>query len=180
MIYKLNQAELDYCNNSVQNYDFHFNQIHRGDDGQSSFIGHCGEIAFARILKKNNIEFEYTGGESFYWDFVVDGIKIDVKAESSKYPHKETYKTFVKDSQSHYPSDMYVFVHVQNMGDEVVANVYGWSWKKDFYDKAMFVAPGDKLDDGYEVKHDGNYVIANQLNEIGELIVELRKQQFEV
>jgi len=82
------------------------------EDGAGQLAGIIGELAFGRYLKSLQIPFEYVADRKQGYDFVVDGIKIDVKTKSCSSRPRPNYTAHVTHSQRDYDADLYVFARV--------------------------------------------------------------------
>jgi len=82
------------------------------EDGAGQVAGIIGELAFGRFLKSIDTPFLYVADQKRGHDFVVGGLKVDVKTKSCSSRPRPHYTAHVTESQRNYEADLYVFARV--------------------------------------------------------------------
>jgi len=106
---------------------------------RSQETGFLGECAFGRYLQDNNIDFEYHGDCSFDFDFIVNGIYIDVKSSGTKYGKKPEHNCILTQYQEKQRTDIYVFTAVS----QSKVWLMGWEDKKRFWQNGERKSKGE-------------------------------------
>jgi|688.fasta_scaffold15661_16 hypothetical protein len=115
------------------------------EDGAGQLTGTLGELAFGRWLKDAGIAFEYVADNKGAYDFVVNGLKIDVKSKGCTSPPRPNYTCHVLAAQATYDVDLYVFCRTDISGH---VWLLGWMHKNHFWTsgKACDVTRGQMAD----------------------------------
>ena len=137
-------------------------------DGSGQYTGHLGERIFCDLLAANQITYLHCAGDKDQHDVVVRvgdrKVKIDVKTKRRNVSSSMDYDGHVTCDQKDYDSDIYVFVHVDDSGAEVM----GWMKKADFWSECRTVEAGEK--DGSFVERAGagkiKYSAMRPINEL--------------
>lgn len=107
--------------------------------GGGSLAGFIGEVAIAEYfrLRKWSVSHDNT----YDYDLIVAGKKIDVKTKRCTSPPKTSYECSLANFNTTQKCDIYMFTRV----DEKAGKVYllGWISKKDFKDKSIFHKKGE-------------------------------------
>jgi hypothetical protein len=104
-------------------------------EGKGNVYGFMGEIVFAEAM---GLAFSNT----FDYDFILDGIKIDVKTKHCTSPPRPEYECSVADVNKDQDCHFYVFVRV--MKDLSKAWILGKKRKADYYNEATFYKKGQE------------------------------------
>lgn len=102
--------------------------------GEGNLAGFIGEIVVARFL---NARIENT----YDYDLVLDGIKIDVKTKRTSVKPQLHYECSVAAFNTKQKCDWYVFVRVKN--DDSKAWILGYLPKDEYYRSAKLLKKGD-------------------------------------
>ena len=108
-------------------------------NGSGQRAGLIGEMAFAHELAERRITYEHLGGEAQHHDFLVGGVKIDVKSKQRNVPPSYDYDAHVTASIKDADCRLYVFVSVTK-GEPTLM---GWCGKEEFWGKAKLVRKGE-------------------------------------
>ena len=114
-------------------YDF-YNLQHSITKGRSQIYGAIGEIM---------VMDEYGCGpqNTYDYDMIIDGYKVDVKTKVTNYAPKPHYNCTVFDYNTTQQCDRYYFVRV--LKDMTIAYLLGYIDKSDFYARATFGGKGE-------------------------------------
>ena len=108
-------------------------------------VGYMGEEALASILKaKRENTYEY--------DFIVDGVRIDAKTKASKFPPKGHYDVSIYPQQKYQNTDYYAFMRLNE--DYTKAWMLGIVSKDVFFDNAFVLKRGVMQSNGLIPKSD--------------------------
>lgn len=110
------------------------NSISRGN---GNLAGFCGEIATARHLSSVGFEVDHTN--TYEYDLIANGIKVDVKSKNCTSPPKPFYECSVANYNTKQKCDRYVFTRVNNN----IVYLLGWISKDKFYRDAVFHKKGE-------------------------------------
>lgn len=104
-------------------------------EGKGNVYGFLGEIVFAEAMGLSPIN-------TFDYDFILDGIKIDVKTKHCTSPPLPKFECSVADVNKDQDCHFYVFVRV--MKDLSRAWILGKKRKADYYNEATFYKKGQE------------------------------------
>jgi hypothetical protein len=108
-------------------------------------VGYMGEEAVQSILKaKRENTYEY--------DFIVDGVRIDVKTKASKYPPRGSYDVSIYPQQKYQNTDYYAFMRIDDQYEK--AWLLGIVSKDVFFDNAFVLKKGVPQSNGLIPKSD--------------------------
>lgn len=150
-----------------------FNKTTILDDGQGQTAGAVAEMAFGRWLKDHGIDFTYTADTSYAHDFLVDGLKVDVKAKQCTSTPQPHYTVHVTASQKNHDADAYVFARVSDKSIWLL----GWTLKQDFWesDLAADVQAGQVMD-GMTQRADARRIEIRHLSEMTSILIAVGPQ----
>lgn len=127
--------------------------------GKGNEAGILGELAVC-LLKSES----FTRVNTYDYDVLGEnGSKWDVKTKQRTVPIRPHFYASVADFNTKQRCDGYIFVSVY----DDTAQVIGWIWKKDFYEKATFYKKGDvdpSSHDGWKFRADCYNLSYSELN----------------
>lgn len=134
------------------------NSITKGAGNIAGFLGE--EIANSLIGGEINNTFDY--------DIIKDGVKIDVKTKRCTSEPKPHYDCSIAAYSKKQGCDQYVFVRIENKGGR-----WGRAWvlgcmnKKEFFKRARFMKKGEiDSSNGFKVQADCYNLAIEELNDI--------------
>ncbi len=136
--------------------------------GRGQFAGVIGECAVGRYFLDTGIDFDYDARESYDYDFVVNGYRIDVKSKYSVGDPKPHYTVRIPEYQRNQDCDLYIFTYVTDSK----VTVLGYMNKDDFWETASCAKAGDKAD-GFTERVDCHYIEIENLHPIENLELKL-------
>lgn len=143
-----------------------FNHMTILESGQGQIPGTLGELGFIKYLKKNNIEYDYVADQKLPYDFLINGIKVDVKTKLCTSKPKKSYSCHVAMTQKNYDADIYVFART----DMERVYLLGYIDKSNFWcaenQNAKDVKKGEVDDDHFKEKENARKMIISDLVEM--------------
>ena len=130
-------------------------------------------MAFAHALAEQRITYQHLGGDKQHHDFLVGGIKIDVKAKQRNVKPSYEYDAHVTASIKDADCRLYVFVSVTDGHPTLM----GWCGKEEFWSKAKIVREGELDERGKPERADAGKLRYSELQEMGELWGPLRRSK---
>jgi hypothetical protein len=166
--YQIMLSWLNYANQA--NTGFAYNSTTIIPNGEGQVVGTLGEIAFAQWLRDMEIDFEYCAKNSYDFDFIVAGRRIDIKTKKSKGIPQDSYTVRIPQSQREQDCDLYVFTYANDH------DVYflGFSAKKDYWKEIGFPVNSGDLTDNFTEKVDAQVAYVRDLNDMERLELILR------
>jgi hypothetical protein len=121
-----------------------FNRTTILEDGAGQGAGRIGEMAFGRWLMDHGHSFSYEADTSFAYDFMVAGLRVDVKTKACTSPPKAHYTAHVTQSQQGHDCDVYFFLRAS----QEAVWLCGWMLKQEFWGSpaGIDVQPGEMVD----------------------------------
>lgn len=123
------------------------------DKGSGQYVGLLGEIAFGIFLRDfEGLEFKHCGFNSYDFDFIVEGVKVDVKTKACNTIPLPHYTVHITDSQRDRDCDVYVFCRASTS----ILYLLGWMEKQDFWSSqyGLDIKRGEPDEDGFIQKAD--------------------------
>jgi hypothetical protein len=136
------------------------------DQGAGQFVGMLGEIAFGIFLRDVvGIEFQHCGFDSYDFDFIAGGLKIDVKTKACNTPPLPHYTVHVTKSQKDKDCDIYAFCRAS----PDTLYLLGWIPKAEFWscDAGIDSRGGQTDSDGFTERADARKLSVSQLKGMG-------------
>lgn len=133
------------------------------DKGAGQFVGLLGEVAFGIFLRDfEGLEFEHCGFNSYDFDFLVEGVKVDVKTKACTTIPLPHYTVHITDSQKDRDCDVYIFCRAS----QSVVYLLGWMDKQDFWSSKLgiFHKRGDPDGAAFVEKADARTMQIQDLN----------------
>lgn len=104
-------------------------------EGEGNIAGFIGEFLVAEMIGA-------TVCNTYDYDLLLDGCRIDVKTKRTNYPPKPHYECSIAAFNTKQKCDYYYFVRVKN--DFSKAWILGSYCKEDYFKDAKFCRKGDK------------------------------------
>lgn len=137
-----------------------FNRTTILDSGSGQYVGILGEIALGIFLQDSEIPFQHCGFTSYEYDFLVDGIKVDVKTKACNTEPLPHYTVHVTESQKDRDCDLYVFCRASPS----TLYLLGWMEKPRFWAVSTNNKRGQSDNTGFVEKADARTLIISDLN----------------
>lgn len=142
---KVTPEQIGYAKKMVARYNFG-NRGYGDGNAREQFVGVLGQTVLADILGQERP----TGQDGFDQgvDFVINGLKVDIKTMSRTVPVKPHYVHNFIGYQKTYSVDYYIFASFNTVTN--VLSLCGCISKEGFFAKAAFYEKGEKRfrDDG--------------------------------
>lgn len=151
-----------------------FNKTTILKNGSGQLAGNIGEIAFKVGLDGNKIKNHRVGKDVYDYDFVAEGITIDVKCKDRNVTCSTEYNAHVNVSQRNFNCFLYVFCSYNKKISEI--EFLGYIRKKDYWDKCTIYKKGQKDDEGFTHRSDCGvlkYKHLKPIQNIKEFILEI-------
>lgn len=143
-----------------------FNHMTILESGRGQVPGTLGELGFIKFLKKHKIDYEYVADKMLPYDFVVNGIKVDIKTKLCTSAPKKSYSCHVAMTQKYYDADVYVFART----DMEKVYLLGYTDKSNFWcndnQNAKDVKKGELDDDFFKEKENARKIKISDLTEM--------------
>lgn len=134
------------------------NSITRGGGNLAGFIG---ELLVLEYLKGEELDNTYD------YDIIYEGIKIDVKTKRTSVKPLEHYECSIAKLNTKQKCDVYVFTRVKN--DYSVGWILGFMDKEEYFKKATFLKKGTTdPSNGWKVKSDCYNLPISDLEKLSE------------
>ena len=136
------------------------NSITKGDGNIAGFLGEflCASLLPYGSKISNTYDYDIVSGDKF----------IDVKTKRTKVKPKPYYDCSIASLSTHQKCSHYIFTRV--LYDCSKAWILGWMSKEEYFDKARFLAKGERDgDNGFIVKADCYNLPIEDLYEISSL-----------
>jgi len=146
-------------------------------NGEGQIDGRKGELLFADYLIEKGLEFEDIGHKMKLTDFIVNGVKIDVKIKRRNVPARMEYDAHVQTCQRYpnvgdelYDPDVYVF-GTSYKGE---ISLLCWCVKSWFWQNCQIVKKGDPDGDNYKELDDAGKIQYSKMHSMASLWPVLR------
>jgi len=129
-----------------------FNKTTILDSGTGQLAGNIAEISFKIGLDGHGIKNKRVAKEVYDYDFVANGITIDVKCKERTVDYKPEYNAHVNVSQKHFNCFLYVFASYNKKKNKI--QFIGFIRKSDYWEKCTIYNKGQTDNEGFTHRSD--------------------------
>jgi hypothetical protein len=122
-------------------------------------VGYLGEEVLASIIDAKRVN-------TYDYDFIKDGVKIDAKTKSSKFKPRGDHDVSIYPQQKKQGTDYYAFIRINEKDN--IAWLLGIVSKQTYFDKAHMIKKGEKQWNGIIPKYDSYNMSVDTVWELSE------------
>jgi len=123
-----------------------FNSMTIIDNGSGQYAGNVAELCFAEFLDMHLLNYQYVAEQKDHYDFIFNGMTIDVKAKQRNVECLTYYDATVSKAQKNYNVDLYVFASLlMNKNKALECQFMGWIPKAQFWQDCTQGIEGDTV-----------------------------------
>ncbi len=136
--------------------------------GKGNETGFIGEEVVKKYLKDNSSR-ELIEGNHYDYDFIFNGLKIEVKTKYTTVQPKSQYDCSIANFNPNQKCDFYIFARVHEFWEK--AWILGYMGKDEYFKQSIFMKKGDiDPSNNFTVKADCHNVKISNLHDIRDLI----------
>jgi hypothetical protein len=144
-----------------------FNKTTILSNGAGQYVGNIGELCFITGLKGHNLKYMHVGDKVYDYDFVVEGVTIDIKTKDRNVDASMKYNAHVNAFQKNLNCFLYVFANYNKKKNEI--EYLGFITKKEYWQKCTHYKNGQTDKEGFKHKSDCGVLQYKNLRPIKEL-----------